>query len=223
MPELHWSAAPTSVRLLLFYLCLVLIWAFSRALRLVRRSYSLAEHLSLDDLRGGSSNPDVFAERAFANRVRCGSVAAATRELDKWRNTIGNQAALEKLQMANIKFRFILAWADIQIAEIKKLFWISALLSSFVFAFSAFPTWREFFDDSKLTALEALMEAMPGLFDWASLALATCTILYAIWAFMHGTLRRRQARWEYFYSRAYGELSNEIQKSGSAQPPPKPD
>jgi len=222
MLELHWSTAPFFVRVFFLYLSLVLIWAVIRGLRITRRLFSVSrKRTSIDDIQDEAICPQVLAEAAFGNRIRFEPISFVAGTLDKSRTIQGDQAILRALQMADVKFRSIWGNSKIQIAEIKRLLWLTSLLSSFAFVSSAFPTWREFFHNSKLTAFGALLEAIPRLFDWVSLAFLACAILYTIWAFLDGTLRRRQVCWEHFYSRATKELLAESWNPDSSEPASK--
>src|SRR6202795_4895265 len=96
MLELHWFAAPTSVRLFLTYLGLVVTLATVRALRLAWRFFAIRGGLvSIGALRSNSVSADSFADSALANRVRYESTsggsarvsAGESGKLDKSRNT----------------------------------------------------------------------------------------------------------------------------------------
>jgi hypothetical protein len=220
MLELHWPDAPTSIRILLFCLSLALIWAIIRALNLAWRLFSVRrKRMSIEDLRSDSIRPDVFAESAFANQVRFEPISAGNTQPDKSRGTADDRVVLQALRIADIKFHYIFGSSKMKTAALKRLLWLTALVSSFVLVSSAVPTWREFAFNSKLTGVEALLEAMPRLFDWASFALAACTILCVIWASLERTLLRRQVCWQYFYSRTSNELSSDGWKSDTLQAP----
>ena len=222
MIELHWSAAPSSIRILLFYLSLVLIWVAIRALRLSWRLFSFyRKRVSIEDLRSESVSPDSFADCAFANRINR-VISNDSAPSDRSRGAAaGNETVHRALRRADIKFRYLFGTYDGEIAAVRKLLWLSALICSFLFVSGAFPTWREFFYNSKLTSFGALLEAMPRLFDWASLALGAWAILYAIWAFLDGILAQRRVFWEYLYSRTSSELSTEPWTSNKVQPSSK--
>jgi hypothetical protein len=218
MVELHWSAAPTSARLFLTYPGLVVTLAIVRALRLSWRFFAIrGGAVSIEALRSNSVSPDSFAESAFANRVRYAATsggsargpASESGKLDKSRNTPEDQAVLRALQIADSKFRCTSGTAKIKIRSLKRLCWLTALLSMLFLTSDAFAIWRGIYEDSKIAGFWALIETIQRLFEWLSFALGACAILYVIFSFLEGTLLRRQVSWQYFYSRTSIELSSE--------------
>jgi hypothetical protein len=208
MLELHWSDAPLFARLFLVYVGLVVTLAIIRGLRLMWRFFTVrGGRTSIKDLRANSIGPDLFAESAFVNRVRYEPTPG--RSLDKSRSPAHDQAVLQTLQIADSKFRYSARFSEIKIASIRRLFWLTVLLSMLLVTFEAFSIWRGIYDESKVTGLYAWVKTVRILFDWLSFALGGCAILFIISSFLDGTLQRRRVCWEYFYLRTSIELSTD--------------
>lgn len=217
MVELHWSIAPLSVRLFLVYVSLVVAMAIVRALMLTRRFFSArVRRISFDDLRGVPLSPESFAASAMANRVSYEAIARSSAEgqipndasVDKATEASCEKAALRNLNRADSAFRFAVQTCEIEIALIRELLWLTVLLSVLLVTFNMSAIWRFFYEGAKITGLSALVETIRILLDWLSFSLVACGVLYVIWSFLDGALRRRQACWQYFYSRAVSELSD---------------
>jgi hypothetical protein len=217
MLELHWSIAPLSVRLFLVYVSLVVVMAIVRALTLMWRFFSVrARRMSFDDLRGVPLSPESFAASAMANRVRYEATAQSRAEgqnsddanAEKVTRASYEKAALRNLKRADSAFRFAAQTSEIEIALIRKLLWLTVLLSVLLVTFNTFVIWRFIYEDAKITGLSAFVETIRIFFGWLSFSFVVCVVLHVIWSFLDGVLRRRQACWQYFCSRAISELSD---------------
>jgi hypothetical protein len=212
MLELHWSDAPLIARLFLVYVGLTIPLAIIRALRLTWRFFTVrGGRMSIMDLRANSINPDSFAQAALANRLRYEPTQEGTP--NKSRNPVGDQVVLQALQIADSKFRYLAGVSETKIASIKRLLWLTVLLSMLVLTFDSFTMWRDFYEEAKVTGLFAWFQTIRILFDWLSIALGGCVILFIISSFLEGTLLRRQVCWQYFYSRTSIDLSIDDRKS----------
>jgi len=229
MLELHWLAAPTSVRLFLVYLGLSVTLVIIRAVRLTLRFFTVrVGPVSVEALRDESVSPDSFAEYALANRVRYeptpgGSArgpSGDSSQLDKSRNTPDDRGVLRALRIANSKFGYTSGLSEIEIGSIRRLFWLTALLSMLVLASDAFATWRGIFENGTITGFEAIRETIRRLFDWLSFALEACALIYVILSFLEGTLQRRQVSWQYFCLRTSNELSAGSTQNADGVPHP---
>ena len=217
MLELHWSIAPLSVRLFLVYLSLVVTTAIVRALTLIWRFFSVrARRVFFDDLRGVPLSPESFAASAMANRVRYEATAQSRAEgqnsddanADKETKASYEKAALRNLKRADSAFRFAAQTYEIEIALIRKLLWLTVLLTVLLVTFNTFVIWRFIYEDAKITGLSAFVETIRIFLGWLSLSFVVCVVVHVTWSFLDGVLRRRQAGWQYFCSRAISDLSD---------------
>ena len=216
MLKLHWIFAPLSVKLFLVYVVTAVALTIVRALRLISRFFAVrARQVSWEDLRSGTVSPESFGKAALANRVRYDVAPRSpaqpqdpdSGDTNKRPNTPSDKVVLRALKKADGAFRLAAQACEIKIASIRRLLWLTVLLSVLLITFDAYTVWLSLWENSKITGLTALLEAVPILLDWLSFSLAGCAVLYATSSFLEGVLQRRQARWQYFYSQTTADLS----------------
>lgn len=195
MLELHWSVAPLSIKLFWLYMAFLLGLTIIRALRLTSRFFRVRKTLtSIEHLHNHSVTPQVFADSALGNRVDYHSSTPVNRTNDD------AEGDMEALQTANSRFRLAARASQIQIASTRRLLRLGMLLLPFVISRNLFTLWHYFYDEAKITGLEAMMQAVQIVFDWVSLAVAGYIFVFAVLAFLSGVLEQREISWQRFCS-----------------------
>jgi hypothetical protein len=195
-----WPSQPTHVRFFLVYLAVIVCTALAYSLMLTSRLYSLRSRitLSLRTLSGGTLSAELLAEYALANRVRLAPLDEGSHSPDVAKRASDELPALSTLRSAERKFQYLWEMCHANIETIRRLAFLTFLLSFLTVIYGAYPTFTAEFGSGSITGKLALYNSMNALLYRLALGLCVGVVLYALFTLFKGAIERRRIRWNYF-------------------------
>jgi hypothetical protein len=204
-----WAAQPTHVRLFIVYLIVAACITTILSLRLVRRLWTTRRprmQISLQDICDGVIGADLLAQSALSNGVVYESSGGLGVSGQAASAKITRNEFLRTVQAAESRFSYLWDMCYVDVESLKKVATFTLLLSFLVVVYGAFPTFRDFCNNSKLTAVSCLVSAIELLLARFALGLSFCAALYLISCSFDLVMVRRKTRWTYLSALLKSEL-----------------
>ncbi len=194
---------PWESKVFLLYLFTVLAISVGRSLNLARKLgwFSVSRRTSLGKANSGIQGPDLLAASALANRLVDDLPGRLLSESGHQPKKDNATALLRLMEQAEFKFLYSWEMCSTKVESIKRLAVLTSLLSVLLLVCRA-TTILAYITAQKVVGNAFVAGSMAEVFVLLALGIFVCALLYAIYTFYEGTLRRRRASWKYFCARS---------------------
>lgn len=198
--HLRWATEPMHAKLFIFYLLIVYFLAVVYSVRLVWALAPLGARLALRNVARGDVTEEILARAALANRVLIEPIGVGGLESNGTLTPSHEKPTLYTLRAVDSRFKDVVGRCQADAAVIKRLSWLTLLVSFLVVVYGAFPTLADQFNDRNVIGSAAILATVDLLLSRLALGLASCAVLYAVSSVSEVTLMRRLNTWQHLHS-----------------------
>ena len=201
-----WVMQPQAGKLLILAILGLVVLSAIRLGRLAHRLYwAPGRGIRTNGLEGELTKTETLIASAITGQMR----APQGQDSDELASRANREKAERVLKRSDRRFQSLWERHNAELASIRRLCGVIALLSFTTVLCTATQTFNNFFNNSNRTGAYSLFLTLEELFRTLTIGLSSCAAIYLVSASLERTLADRKAHWTESYLALYEQLTRE--------------